>query len=172
MMAIPLLRPRASLAAVTIVVASLLASAPAAAQWVWKDEAGHVVASDQPPPFNTPASRIIKQPRASTAAASSLPAASTVPAKSEGPKSLADRDLDAKQQEKANAEAARKAADDATRAQALQDNCRAVRGNLAALQAGGRAARFNEKGEKVYIDDSQRQDEINKQQAQVNQYCK
>ena len=54
----------------------------------------------------------------------------------------------------------------------MQENCSAVKRNLAALQSGGRAARFNEKGEKVYIDDAERQSEIAKQQAQVGQFCK
>jgi hypothetical protein len=173
MIAMPTLRLRTSFCAAAVTTSLLFACGPASAQWVWKDAAGHVIASDQPPPADTPSARIIKQPRpraTNTLPPPKDPAAD--PAKADGPKSLADRDLDAKQQEKTAAEAAKKAADDAARAQALQENCRTVRGNLAALQAGGRAARFNEKGEKIYIDDSQRQDEINKQQAQVAQNCK
>jgi hypothetical protein len=46
-----------------------------------------------------------------------------------------------------------------------------VKSNVAALQSGGRAARFNDKGEKVYIDDTQRAAEIQRQQAQAAQYC-
>jgi len=144
-------------------------SQPAAAQWMWKDEGGHVIASDQPPPPGTPQSHIIKQPRPRPSSAVPAPAD---PGKADAPKSLADRDLESKQQAKADADAAKKAEDEANRAKAMQANCAAVRSNLAALQAGGRAARYNDKGEKVYIDDSQRQDEINKQQAQVSQYCK
>ena len=168
MIAMPFLRVFSPVVAATIVASLVLASGPATAQWIWKDEAGQVIASDQPPPPDTPPSRIVKQPRARAANAPAAPKAPPVDAQ----KSLADRDLEARQQEKANADAAKKAADDAARAQAMQDNCRAIRGNVAALQAGGRAARFNEKGEKVYIDDNQRQDEINKQQAQAAQYCK
>jgi hypothetical protein len=159
---------------ITTALAFAFAAAPAAAQWVWKDEAGHVVASDQPPPMNVPQSRIIKEPRAKAAA----PAAATDKdpakdaAKAEAPKSLADRELDAKQRQKEQAEAAKKADDDAAKAKALKENCSSARSNVAALTAGGRAARFNEKGEKVYIDDAERQSEINKQQAQVAQYCK
>ncbi len=148
-------------------------SQTAAAQWMWKDEGGHVIASDQPPPPGTPQSSILKQPRPRP---TTTPVAPSDPGKDapkpDAPKSLADRDLDSKQQAKADADAAKKAEDEANRAKAMEANCSAVRGNLAALQAGGRAARYNDKGEKVYIDDSQRQDEINKQQAQVSQYCK
>lgn len=149
----------------------LLVAAPAFGQWMWKDDAGKVVASDQPPPNSVPQSRIIKEPRARTAA----PAAPVVDkdaAKADAPKSVADRELDAKQRQKESADAAKKADDDAVKAKAMQENCSAVRGNLAALQAGGRAARFNEKGERVYLDDAQRASEIQKSQGQISQYCK
>ncbi len=150
------------------------ASTAASGQWVWKDDAGHVVASDQPPPMSVPPSRIVKQPRARNAAqaAAPAPAPDTKTANADAPKSLADRELESKQRAKDAAEAAKKADDDAARAKAMKENCAAVRGNLAALQAGGRASRFNEKGEKIYIDDADRASEIAKQQAQVAQYCK
>ena len=146
---------------------------PAFAQWVWKDDQGKVIASDQAPPPSVPQSRIIKEPRARSAGAPA-PAvdASKADPKGDAPKSLADRELEARQQQKETADAAKKADEEATKARAMQDNCSAVRGNLAALQAGGRAARFNEKGERVYLDDSQRASEIQKSQAQIAQYCK
>lgn len=145
----------------------LLVASSASAQWVWKDDGGHVVASDQPPPTSVPQSRIIKEPSARVARTAPAPAAPT-----EATKSLADRELESRQHDKEQAEASKKAEDEAAKARALQDNCAAVRGNLAALQAGGRAARFNEKGERVYIDDAQRGAEIAKSQQQVGQYCK
>ena len=152
----------------------LLAATDAVAQWVWKDESGHVVASDQPPPPGTPPSRIVKEPRARAVAPPPVVDKDAVAkeAKDEAPKSIADRDLDSRQRAKETAEAAKKSDDEAAKARAMQDNCNAVRSNLAALQAGGRAARYNEKGEKVYIDDSQRQAEINRSQGQIGQYCR
>ncbi len=154
--------------------ALLLSTGPALAQWVWKDEAGHLVASDLPPPVGVPASRIIKEPRARIAPPAPLAdkeAAAKGAGKTDVPRSLADRELDAKLRQKESADAAKKADDDAAKAKAMQENCSAVRGNLAALQAGGRAARFNEKGERVYIDDADRASEIAKSQGQVAQYC-
>ena len=159
---------RRSLIAIPLV---LLLSAPAFGQWMWKDDQGKVVASDQPPPTSVPQSRIIKEPRPRAGGPSATSADKDAP-KPDAPKSLADRDLDAKQQQKEAADAAKKADDDAAKAKAMQENCTSVKGNLAALQAGGRAARFNEKGERVYIDDSQRATEIQKSQGQIAQYCK
>jgi hypothetical protein len=153
--------------------ALLFTSLPVAAQWVWKDEAGHTVASDQPPPAGTPQSHIIKEPRQRPLPPAPAAAADKDATKSaDASKSLADRELDSKMRQKEAADAAKKADDEAARAIAMKENCTAVRSNVAALQSGGRAARFNEKGEKVYIDDSERQAEITKQQAQVAQYCK
>ena len=155
--------------------ALLLVASSASAQWVWKDDGGHVVASDQPPPIGVPPSRILKEPsaRATRSVPAPVVADPSAPpsAPVSAPKSLADRELESRQREKEQAEAAKKADDEATRARAMQENCSAVRGNLAALQAGGRAARFNERGERIYIDDAQRQTEVGKSQAQVAQYC-
>jgi hypothetical protein len=153
--------------------ALLVTSLPVAAQWMWKDEAGHTVASDQPPPAGTPQSRILKEPRPKPQAREPAPAASDKDAtkSADASKSIADRELESKMRQKEAADAAKKADDDAARAIAMKENCNAVRSNVAALQSGGRAARYNDKGEMVYIDDSERQNEINKQQAQVAQYC-
>lgn len=166
------LRPTSLTLIVAASAALLLVTTAASAQWMWKDDAGHTIASDQPPPIGTPASRILKQPRQRPATAAASGDAPKDATKADAPKSLADRELESKQHSKEAAEAAKKADDEAAKAKAMQENCTSVKSNLAALQAGGRAARFNDKGEKVYIDDAQRQDEINKQQGQVTQYCK
>lgn len=155
---------------------SLLTAAPVSGQWLWKDDSGHTVASDQPPPTSVPPSRILKEPRKRASAQVAVPtdkdAPMKEPSRSDAPKSLADRELDDRQRQKEAADVAKKTDDDAARARAMQENCGAVKGNLAALQAGGRAARFNEKGERYYLDDAQRAGEISKAQGQIAQYCK
>ena len=171
---------RRAAALLAVASALMVAASPADAQWMWKDESGRVIASDQAPPVGTPKSRIMKEPRARQAAASTATApADKDAAPAEPQKSLADREglktspgASTTQRQKESADAAKKADDEAARASAMKENCAAVKSNVVALQSGGRAARFNEKGEKVYIDDADRQSEIAKQQAQVNQYCK
>ena len=163
-----------------LLIAAMLVANPAHAQWMWKDDAGRLVVSDQPPPTTVPLSRIVKAPR--QRGADVIPAAPVKEgdakepgkdaAKAEVPKTVADRDLEFKQRQKESAEAAKKAEAETAKAKALQENCTAVRGNLAGLQSGGRASRVNEKGEKSYIDDAQRQGEIAKAQSQIAQYCK
>jgi hypothetical protein len=160
-----------------VVAACALAAVPAHAQWMWKDEGGHTIASDMPPPPNTPPSRILKSPRKTPAAeavadAPSGDAAKAADPKADAPKSLADRELEAKKRDRERAEAAKKSDDEAVKVAAMKENCSTVRGNLAGLQAGGRAARVNEKGEKTYLDDAQRAAEVAKAQGQIAQYCK
>ena len=156
-----------------------VAALPAHAQWVWKDESGHTVISDQAPPKTVPLSRIVKSPRA-RATADVNTAAKEVDAKegdkkdgkSDAQKNLAERDLEYKKRQKEIAEADQKQQAEAAKAQAMQENCTAMRGNMAALQAGGRMARVNEKGDRYYLDDAQRQGEIAKTQTQIGQFCK
>lgn len=166
------------------IVAAALVAGPAHAQWMWKDDAGRIVASDQPPPISVPLSRIIKSPKQRAVDLTPAPPAkegeakdvskvdAKGDAKGDAPKTVADRDLEFKQRQKESAEAAKKADEESAKAKAMKENCTAVRGNLAGLQSGGRTARINEKGEKYYIDDAQRQGEIAKTQGQIAQYCK
>ena len=174
----------------SILTGLVLAAAfqPAHAQWIWKDENGRTVASDQPPPKSVPLSHIVKSPRARGTNDAAVDANAPVKdgdskdadkkdgkvdaVKADAPKSLADRDLDYKKRQKDAAEAEQKQQADATKAKAMQENCTAMRGNMAALQAGGRTARVNEKGERYYLDDAQRQGEVEKTRGQIEQFCK
>jgi hypothetical protein len=97
----------------------------AMAQWAWKDDQGHTVFSDQPPPSGIPKGRILKSPGASftptpAGDANPLPAATDGDAK---PKSLAEQNLEFNKRIKDNQEAAKKAADAQAAAQAKQQNC-------------------------------------------------
>src|SRR5271157_5328137 len=79
----------------------------ALAQWVWKDDQGHTVISDQPPPATVPLSRVIKQPGRTSPA--SAPASDDDKKDDAKTKSLADQDLDYKKRQKDSADAAKKA---------------------------------------------------------------
>jgi outer membrane biosynthesis protein TonB len=167
------MRSLASVAVIAAGLATALLAPSAVAQWMWKDDAGKVVASDQPPPPSVPASHIMKTPRKRTPDQAAVePPKDAAKDGADAPKSLADRDLEFKQRQKEAAEAAKKAEAEAAKAQGLKENCAALRGNLAALQTGGRAARTDANGERSYIDDAQRQSEIERTQAQLSQNCK
>ena len=123
----------------------LLASAVAHAQFAWIDEKGVRHYSDQPPPTNVPAAKILKAPRgmaapadAAPAAAPAAPAAPVKPAKAAP--TLADREADYRKRqaqaevdnnkaalEKKNADTRRANCDSATRNKAQLDTGRRVR---------------------------------------------
>ncbi len=145
-------------------------------QWKWRDAQGRIQFSDRPPPQGTPdkdiLSRPINAPRpvqvvpiaqaASAAASAAAPAASTPQeraAASERARKAAENDAKTKAQEQREA-------------QARAENCRMARQQLAALEAGVRVATINERGERVFLDDSQRQQEIRKTQAVIAADCK
>ena len=66
---------------------------------------------------------------------------------------------------------AKKAAEKTAQEQAKAQNCSAAKQSLAGLQAGGRQARFNEKGERFFLDDAQIAAETVRAQQAVNASC-
>jgi len=59
-----------------------------------------------------------------------------------------------------------------TEAKGREDNCRSSRAQLAGLEAGGRQARMDDKGERYYLDDAQTASEIEKARKSVQDWCK
>jgi len=163
-------------AAVLLVVAT-----SAAAQWAWRDASGSVVFSDQPPPAGTKPSQIIRQPGGATARPSGpiyigedkaadkgetkkTPAANAVadskPAAPAAPKTVAERDMDARKRAAAKAEADKKAGEEQTQKQQLAAECERLRGYLRALEDGRRIAHTDAQGNQVFLDDSARATEV------------
>ncbi len=154
---------------------AILSAAPAAlAQWVWKDDSGQTVASDQPPPPNIPASRILRTPAKKSSGVVPTDTNSGNDAndtKSVPDKSLAQQNQEFEKRQKAQADAAKKQQEEAAKAQRKEQVCTALRSNLAGLEAGGRIVRINEQGEREYLDDSQRQAEIQRTQSDIAKNC-
>lgn len=137
-----------------------------AAQWMWKDSSGGTVVSDQPPPSDVPNSRIIKRP-----GHASMPAPSsgdTNAADAPKQKSIADQDLEFKKRQKEAAEKAKKDSDLAAQEQAKQEHCASVRANMQALSSGQRIARMDENGQRYFLDDNQRQAEMQRDQSELS----
>ena len=68
---------------------------------------------------------------------------------------------------KSQAEADKKTAD----ASAKEANCKRARSALAGLETGGRQARFNDKGERVFLDDDQVAQEKARAASEVAKQC-
>lgn len=153
--------------------ALLLVLANAAlAQFVWIDAKGTKQFSDQPPPPNTPPSKILRAP-ARAAVAVDAPDASApkaAPAAGAAPASLAEREADFRKRQKDKADADKKAAATAANQAQRQAACDGARARAAQL-ASGRRLRLTT-GDHAVLDDNARaaQQAINTQAlAECNQ---
>lgn len=157
----------------TITLAALLlatASAPAWAQYKWKDSRGQVHASDLPPPREIPDKDVLQRPAAPTRpVAAATPAASAVSAASAAsgapPGAVVatrpplDPELEARRKRaELDAKAKAKADEDKLAAQRA-DNCQRARQQLALMENGQRLVQFNAKGERVVMDEAARANE-------------
>jgi hypothetical protein len=165
--------------------AALTCSMPAAAQWAWRDAAGKMVFSDQPPPKSIPAKDVVRQPatpataprqRGTGEAQGEAPAeakaqASRPPAQA-GTPTLAERDIESKQRQQQLAETEKKTADEEARKAQVAENCERMRGYLRALDGGFRVARVNAAGQQEILDDAARAAERERTRAQIEQQCR
>ncbi len=126
----------------------------------WVDDQGTVHYSDQPPPLG-------QKPKTLHEDAGAQDSASGASAT----KTLAEHEAElkkenAEKQAAAFKEAQKQAAEDARKA-----NCSNAQDNLRSLQSGIRIMEVDAKGERSYIDDTQRQQRIDKAQQDISKYC-
>jgi len=166
-----------------VAVAAGVVASPSEAQWKWRDKSGHVQYSDLPPPAGTSDQDILARPNptarrsgpTTTAAASPQGGASSAPgaAAASAPRSAADVELEAKRK-KAEADATAKAKADQERIAALRaDNCTRAKSQLTTLESGIRLAQTNPKtGEREFLDDKQRADEVRRTRDVISENCR
>ncbi len=151
----------------TLCAASLLAL-PAAAQQLYKyvGPDGRVQYSDQPPSEGQKAEKV------TSSRVSSVP--SGTPTSKEdggGPKSLAEQDQAFRKRQIEAEEKARKEEKLAEEKRARAETCASLRRDVAGMQAGGRVVRSDENGERVYLDESQVQQDIARGQREISAHC-
>jgi hypothetical protein len=159
-----------------LAVVALLA-APAAAQQLYKyvGPDGRVQYTDRPPAGVQNVEKVTGS-RVSTVgpgtASGSTTASGEGAAKSGAPKTPAEQEQ-AFRQRRTEAEAnAKKQEKLAQESRANDERCNALRRSLAGLQAGGRIATPNERGEREYLDDTQIQNEVARIQRDIATNCK
>ncbi len=154
---------RPLLSAIAVLIAIHLPST-VMAQYVWLDEKGSKQYSDIPPPPSVPASRILKQPNG----ARPLPPA---PQESSGsqdtsspsPKvelSIAEKNAEFRKRKSEQAEKEKKAEEEAKRAADKAKNCERARDYHRALESGQRIAHTDKNGERTFLSDEQRAQEL------------
>ncbi len=164
-------------------------TAPALAQWKWRDATGQVTASDRPPPKEIPDKDILTRPQApgtprrsaagseappagaaTAAAATAASAAASVPRA--GARGGLAGEVEARRQAAAREAAAKAAAQEQKDNEQRAENCQRARSHLAALDSGQRISRFNDKGEREVLDDKGRADESRRARETIAANCR
>lgn len=160
-----------------IALIGLVLVASAQAQWKWRDAKGNVQYSDMPPPTGVPDKDILQRPNTPTrptivvgpvGQAASVPAPK--PAAS-GP-TKAELEAEARQKQEQDSQAAKQKEEERRAADLRRENCARAQGNLRDLQSGIRITRTNEQGERVYMDDAQRQAEVERARQIITSECR
>ena len=125
-------------------VAAFAASPANAALYKWVDDNGRVVYGDQPPPG-------VKVERLNAPAPPTNPHAV---------REVASKDAEIKQRQQQRAEEETKATKARAEAKRKSDGCSEARGRIKTLKEDMNVFRYNEKGEKVFLDTSARQSAI------------
>lgn len=152
----------------------------AQAQWQWLDSDGRKVFSDRPPPSDTPARNVIKQPLRKVvvtprvASASATPPATAPSAQAASAPKLTgkDNELEARKKQAEEEEVAKKKAEEEKQARMKEENCGRAQKALITMQSGIRISTSNAKGEREFMDDAGRAAEIKRLQGIADNDCK
>jgi hypothetical protein len=154
---------------VSSVVLVLLATTSAYCEvYKWIDPDGTVHYSDQLPPDAVQEQSLgIKSGTSGTEA----PGTGKTAPKTAGPKTYIDEGAEFRKRQ-VEAEAKRAKEEKAlAEAKEAQQNCERARSSLQSLQTGQRVTVYNEKGERAYLDDNAREQEIANTQKAVDFWC-
>ena len=127
----------------------------------WVDEHGEVHYSDHPPKNQTNVEQLHFPDKPSAPPADNP----------YGRKSTAEMEADFQRAKAARDRDAQKEAQSRAAAEAKRASCVAARNKAKLTEQSRRMFKMDENGERVYLDDSQRQQQLDAAQQAVNQYC-
>ena len=146
---------------VLLLLLAAVASVASGQAYKWRDASGRIQYSDTPPP---PGAKDVQQLRKSApASGAAAPAAA---------KSVSDQDAEFRKRLVEKKEAEDKQAKAAEEAQFNARNCTTAKGQLAAVETGARLVRLNERGERITLDDSERERARQEAAKAVETWCK
>ena len=87
------------------------------------------------------------------------------------PKTQAEREADWKKSQKLKEETAQKEAKEQEAASTKKKNCESARSNLMTLENSPALVTYNEKGERIFVDDATRKQRTEETRQAVNTYC-
>jgi len=140
-------------------VIALCLALPAGAQiYQWKDENGKTVISDKPP-----IGHVRQQKQIDTESSAK---------NGQKQPSLADREMEFRKRQKETQESTEKKRKEETASSEKNENCNNARRQLQTLESGERISLRDDKGERYYLDDAQREQETEKARKFVETNCK
>ena len=168
---------------VLAVALACLGNAAAQSRFIWTDENGRKVYSDNPPPPSVPKTRILKGiDQLGKAPPPAVVATSTTDSKgvakdgkegkAKGPMTLAEREAESKKSAKDAAEKAKERDAKAESEKAQAERCGQLKAYLASLETGGRINKANASGEREFLDDTARVAETTKTKDAIAKECK
>ena len=147
-----------------ILLVLLLLSPLASGQiYSWRDADGKMHYSDIPPTGAVAGAVTTRKIE---------PAVSEPGASENARRDAATKEMDFKKRQLDSADAAAKAEKDKADAEDRKANCAQAKSYLRALESGERISRTNEKGERIFLDDQMRQQEIVATRRSVDSWCK
>ncbi len=152
---------------------TLCAAGAQAQQYKWKDSRGRTVYGDIPPAGvkAVPLSSVAPPPSAGPSAPTTEDGAKAA-AKPSRPLTPAEQEMEFRRRVKEAQEAAAKQADKDKAERDRQQNCELAREQERSLTSGQRISRVDEKGERYYMNDAQRAQELAQARSSISQWCK
>ena len=138
----------------------------------WKDSAGRTVVSDTPPPGPAAKDARVIGERRSVVRGEKQGEPAPEDKQAQAPKTTAEKDLEFKKRQQEAREKADKEAKEQKAEANRKENCERARRNLAALESKQPMATLDEKGERKLMDDSQRQQEMERARQFMAESCK
>lgn len=148
------------------------------AQWQWIDKDGHKVFSDRAPPTDIPDKNILKRPQSrapvpvapEAEGSEAAPAPALVPASGK-PLTGADKELEARKKQAQDAEAAKRKAADEQVLKAKMENCTRARAAKSTYESGARIGRINAAGQREFLDEAEKAEELKRILAIIAKDC-
>jgi len=145
-------------------LAGLFATTTLNAQvYEWKDESGKMNYSDKPPVGSIHQQRTVLSAPAAAAATPSLDPAQ---------KTAADRELEFRKRQREAQQNAEKQNKEQIASAQIKEHCTNARRQLQLLESGERISQRDDKGERYFLDDAQREQEIANVRRIVEDGCK
>jgi len=156
---------------------ALCAAAANAQQYKWKDSRGRTVYGDLPPAGvkATPMSSVSPPAAAATPApakAGGAESGSKAGAKDGKPLTPAEQEMEFRRRVKEAQEAAAKKAKEDQAERDKKQNCELAREQERTLASGQRVSRVDEKGERYYVNDAQRAEELSQARRSISEWCR